>query len=233
MKKTNVLWVSYFLIIAFFLIGILAGNKAVTVMAESKPIYRSTIIVLDAGHGDPDGGAISCTGKLESTFNLEITRRLDALFHLLGYETRMVRNSDASVYTQGQTIAQKKISDLRERVRIVTETENALLLSIHQNNYPDSRYSGAQVFFAPEGESQTLARELQSAFVTNLNPGSNRKCKAAKGIYLMEHIQCPGILIECGFLSNPAEEAKLRTADYQKQLVCVIVATVSTYLSNT
>ena len=233
MKKTNVLWVSYFLIIALFLIGILAGNKAVTVMAESRPILRSATIVLDAGHGDPDGGATSCTGKPESTFNLEIIRRLEALFHLLGYETRMVRNSEASVYTQGQTIAQKKISDLRERVRIVTETENALLLSIHQNNFPDSRYSGAQVFYGNNGKSQQLAEQLQTNFVSCLNPGSNRKCKEANGIYLMDHISSPGVLVECGFLSNPAEEAKLRTPAYQQQIACVIAATVSTYLSNT
>lgn len=232
MKKYGI-YLSYCLVILGFLLSVFAGNRAVTVMSETGPIPRKVTLVLDAGHGDPDGGATSCTGKLESEFNLEITRRLEDLFHLLGYETKMLRATESSVYTKGETIAQKKVSDLRQRVQTVNETENGLLLSIHQNNFTDSRYSGAQVFYAPEENSQALARELQSAFVAHLNPGSNRKSKAASGIYLMEHIRCPGILIECGFLSNPAEEAKLRTTEYQKQLVCVIAVTVSTFLSNT
>lgn len=233
MKKPKFLPYFYGIVPLFFLFTLFAGNHAVTAMVESAPILRYHTIILDAGHGDPDGGATSCTGKLESEFNLEITLRLEDLFHLLGYETRMLRSTESSVYTKGETIAQKKISDLRQRVRIVNQTENGLLLSIHQNNFTDSRYFGAQVFYAPEENSQALARELQSAFVTHLNPGSNRKSKAAKGIYLMEHIQCPGVLIECGFLSNPAEEEKLRSPEYQRQLACVIAATVSTFLSNT
>ena len=80
---------------------------------------------------------------------------------------------------------------------------------------------------------EELARQLQSALVASLNPGSNRKCKQSSGVYLMEHIQCTGVLIECGFLSNPQEEAKLRSSDYQKKLCCVIAATIDQYLSNT
>ena len=233
MKKGIFLSLFYFVVTTLFLAGIFGGSRVVTTMVESAPIQREHILILDAGHGDPDGGATSCTGKLESEFNLEITLRLQDLLHLLGYETRMIRATGSSVYTKGDSIAQKKVSDLKERVRIVNETENALLLSIHQNNFTDSRYSGAQVFYAAQEDSQTLARQLQSAFLAHLNPGSNRKSKSAKGIYLMEHIQCPGILIECGFLSNPVEEAKLRTPEYQQQLACVIAATVSTFLSNT
>ena len=233
MKKPMILLISYCFVIFAFLALLHGGNRAVTVMTENRPIQRKACIILDAGHGDPDGGATSCTGKLESEFNLEITRILDDLFHLMGYETKMIRTNESSVYTEGDTIARKKISDLRQRVRMVNETENGLLLSIHQNNFTDSRYSGAQVFYAAEGESQILARALQNAFTSSINPGSNRRSKPASGIYLMEHIQCTGILIECGFLSNPAEEAKLRTPEYQKQLACVIAATVSTFLSNT
>ena len=141
--------------------------------------------------------------------------------------------SDTSIYTKGETIAQKKISDLKERVRIVNKTENALLLSIHQNNFTDSRYSGAQVFYAGTEGSAQLAKLLQERLVSTLNPGSSRKCKKSDGVYLMEHIDCTGVLIECGFLSNAEEEAKLSCATYQKKLCCVIAATVSQYLSNT
>ena len=122
---------------------------------------------------------------------------------------------------------------MKQRVRIANETEHALLLSIHQNNFPDSRYSGAQVFYAGTEGSEALAKQLQDAFTSTINPGSHRKSKKSTGVYLMENIQCTGVLIECGFLSNAAEEAQLRNPEYQKRLCCVIAATVSEYLSNT
>lgn len=232
MKKLWPFVAFYTLVIGLSLAGTLLGDRAVTIFVESQPVERLHSIVIDPGHGGEDGGAISCTGVLESQFNLEIAMRLNDLFHLLGYETRMIRTTDTSVYTSGTTIAQKKLSDLKARVRMVNDTENGLLVSIHQNTFSDSRYSGAQVFYAPTTDSQTLAGELQSAFVSTLNPGSNRKCKAASGIYLMEGIDCTGILVECGFLSNPEEEARLRDPFYQKKLCCVIGAVVSRYLAN-
>ena len=112
----------------------------------------------------------------------------------------------------------------------VNETPEALLVSIHQNHFPDSRYSGAQVFYKPNNESAELATRLQTAFVQAINYGSNRKSKKADGIYLMEKVQLPAILVECGFLSNYQEEAKLRDDQYQKQVAAVIAATCSTFL---
>ena len=223
----------YCLTIGGLLLAVIWGSRAITVISENMSVERQHCIIIDAGHGGEDGGATSCTGKLESSFNLEISLRLNDLLHLLGYDTAMIRTSDVSIYTKGETIAQKKVSDLKERVRIANETENALLVSIHQNTYPESRYSGAQVFYAGTAGSQQLAKELQSAFTATVNQKSNRKSKKADGIYLMEHISCTGILVECGFLSNPEEEARLRSMEYQKKICCVIVSSVSTYLSNT
>lgn len=223
------LTVIYFLTVLVFLTSIVCGNRAVTVISENLPIERGICFIIDPGHGGEDGGATSCTGKLESAYNLEIALRLNDLMHFLGYKTIMIRTSDISVYTKGETIAQKKVSDLKERVRICNDTENALLLSIHQNNFSDSRYSGAQVFHAATDGSAVLAKTLQSELIRTLNPESHRQVKKADGIYLMEQIQCPGVLIECGFLSNPEEEAKLRSQEYQKQLCCVIAATVVSY----
>ena len=144
----------------------------------------------------------------------------------------MIRTRDESVYKEGNSIAAKKVSDLKERVRIVNETEDAILISIHQNTFSDSRYHGAQVFYGPKGESKTLAEEMQHAFCKTINPGSNRKIKKADGIYLMQHIDCTGILVECGFLSNPQEEALLRSKDYQQKLVCVIGGALSQFLTD-
>lgn len=227
-------WVmGYFAIIALTLLAAHWCSRAVTVFVENAPIDRGHTIVIDPGHGGVDGGATSCTGRLESGFNLEICLRLNDLLRFLGFDTRMIRTEDISVYTKGETIAQKKVSDLKERVRMVEDTPNAMLLSVHQNNFPDGRYFGAQVFYADTNGSALLAKQLQSAFIRTLNPGSNRQEKKSDGIYLMEHIRCPGILIECGFLSNPEEEAKLRSVEYQQKLCCVIASTVSQYLSNT
>jgi len=232
--KNQKFWIPVCLLtVAVVLILSHFGSKAVTAIAQNTPPEREQRIIIDAGHGGEDGGATSCAGILESTYNLEIALRLNDLFRLMGYDTRMIRTADVSVYTKGGTISQKKVSDLKERVRLCNETENGILISIHQNIFPDSQYSGAQVFFANTDGSKVLASQMQAALVGTLNPGSRRQCKKSDGIYLMEHITCPGILIECGFLSNPQEEAKLRTKDYQQQLCCVIVSTMESFLSNT
>ena len=207
-------------------------SKAVTTFSDNKAPEREHCIVIDPGHGGEDGGAISRSGLPESTYNLEISQKLQDLLNLLGHQTKMIRTSDISVYTKEETLAQKKASDLKERVKLANETPGAILLSIHQNHYPDDRYSGAQVFYAKTNGSQQLAAQLQKAFVSTLNLGSHRQEKKSSGIYLMEHIQCPGVLIECGFLSNPVEDTKLKDPVYQNNLCSVIAATVCQYLSN-
>jgi len=219
----------YLLVFAVFIALPLAGNKAITTLAENPAIRH--VIIVDAGHGGVDGGAVSCTGTYESKLNLEIAKKLEDLFHLLGIRTIMTRDTDRSVYTEGETIAAKKVSDIKERVRIVNTTPNAVLLSIHQNNFHDPRYSGTQVFYNGQANSKDLAERLQTSFRDNLNASNKRQIKKASGVYLMDHINSMGILIECGFLSNPGEEAMLRDSSYQNKLCCIIAATVSQYLN--
>lgn len=222
----------YLVVLLVFLLIVQLGSRAVTVMTEKSPIEGRNCIIIDAGHGGIDGGATSCSGVLESQINLQISLKLNDLLRFLGYETKMIRTTDTSVYTEGNTIASQKVSDLKNRVKMVNETENALLLSIHQNTFSDGRYSGAQVFYAKDNVSKTLAGKMQSAFIQTLNPGSNRKCKASDGIYLLQHIEAPGILIECGFLTNAEEDAKLNDEGYQKKIACVIASTLSEFLKN-
>lgn len=230
--RVGVLALIYLLIVSAFLAMTFLLSTATTAMVHMLPLEREHRIVIDAGHGGEDGGATSCTGILESTFNLEIALRLQDLFHLLGWDTKMIRTSDVSVYTQGKSLSEKKASDLKNRVNTVNETEDAVLISIHQNTFSDGRYAGAQVFYGPEGDGQKLAEALQGAFCGGINQGSNRKAKKADGIYLMQHINCTGVLVECGFLSNPQEEALLRQGDYQKKLCCVIAATTTNFLDH-
>ena len=231
MRREN--WIGllpFYLLVVVLLLGATQfGSDAVTAISNAQPLKSNHTIIIDAGHGGVDGGATSCTGVLESQLNLEISLRLEDLLHLLGYRTLMIRKENISVYTEGETIAQKKISDLKERVRIVNSTENAVLISIHQNTFSDNRYGGAQVFYANTEQSRELAQILQNSLVTTINSGSNRQCKKATGVYLMNQIENTGILIECGFLSNPTEEALLRSSTYQIKLCCVIASAISNF----
>ena len=219
----------YLLIFALFLVIPFAGNHVITVLSDTNHIRN--YVVLDAGHGGMDGGSVSCTGIFESRINLDITLKLNDLMHLLGIHTIMIRSDDRSVHTEGSTIAAKKISDIRNRVNTANTTPNALLISIHQNSYPEKKYSGAQVFYSTTSGSKEIAEQLQTAFRDNLNPKNNRQSKKASDIYLMEHINCTGILVECGFLSNPQEESMLIDSAYQKKICTVIATTVSKYLN--
>lgn len=216
-------------VLSLLLASAFVTNKAINVYSENKQFRKRTCVIIDAGHGGVDGGAVSCTGAEESQINLEIALRLNDLMHLLGINTYMIRTEDVSIYTNGNSIAAKKVSDLKERVRIINQTPNAILISVHQNYFQDSRYSGSQVFYYQDA---TLARQLQTALVQTMKPESKRKAKKADCIYLMQNINCPAALIECGFLSNPVEEAQLRDPEYQKKLCCVIGSVVSCYIYN-
>lgn len=224
-KKYGIFYVFVFAAALFcaMLLSQLGSSVAVSSAAESTPV-----IVIDAGHGGEDGGAISVSGIQESGINLEISLRLNDLLHFLGAQTRMIRTEDVSVYTEGDTIAQKKVSDIKNRVSIVQNTPNAVLISIHQNHFSEEKYRGAQVFYAVGSEA--LAERLQSALIAQVNPDNHRECKPARDIYLMEHVSCPAALVECGFLSNYKEEQLLRDATYQKKLAAAIAGSLLTYL---
>ncbi|MBS6366627.1 MAG: N-acetylmuramoyl-L-alanine amidase [Clostridiales bacterium] len=213
---------------AVMAIAIFIVQQAVPVTADSAPVQ----IILDAGHGGEDGGASTASGVPESQINLEVALRMEDLFALVGQPVQMVRREDVSIYSAGaQTLSQKKVSDLKNRVEMINDTQNALLISIHQNTYTDSKYHGAQVFYAATADSEALGTHLQAQLAAFLDPANLRKAKeASKSIYLMQNIQCTGVLVECGFLSNPQEAAKLQEESYQKQLSAVLVGGVAAYL---
>lgn len=180
--------------------------------------------MIDAGHGGEDGGAVSSDGVVESDINLAISADLSVLLSFLGEQTVMTRKEDISIYSAGaETLHEKKVSDLKNRVALVNETPHAVLVSIHQNSMPNAKsVHGAQVFYREGGEE--LAKSVQGA----LNQTLNDKEKAAKSIpdtiYLMKNVTCPAILVECGFLSNAEETRKLQTSEHQKSLTITIAA---------
>lgn len=218
-----------YLYVAAFFLGISALLRhSVETAGLAEPFLSRQVIVIDAGHGGEDGGTTGVSGTAEDELNLQIALRLERMLTLMGCPTEMTRRDVGSLATQGETIRARKQSDLQNRVEMANRYPGAILISIHQNHFPDPQYHGAQVFHT--ADAQTLAESMQTALVESLSPGSRRRAKQAQGIYLMEHITCPGLLVECGFLSNPAEEQKLQSPDYQKKLAAVMAAVLARYL---
>jgi N-acetylmuramoyl-L-alanine amidase len=209
-----------------------AGAAAALTFRSGQPEYRPVSapphsgfnVIIDAGHGGPDGGAVSRTGFLESHINLAIALRLEMLYNLYGYAPVMTRRTDISIHdSTAETIRQKKMSDLRNRVDLVNKTENALLISIHQNTFSNGRYYGAQCFYGKHPDSEALAAVIQNGLIAHIDPDNKRDIKPIPGsVYLFSHINSPSVLIECGFLSNDAEANKLINGTYQTKLAASI-----------
>lgn len=201
-------------------------NGLMKPVMEPAVIRRTGPLVLDAGHGGEDGGAVSITGVPESRINLAIVLKLRDVLGLYGVDPILLREEDISLHDDSAgTLREKKRSDLKNRVAAVEEVEGATLLSIHQNTYPGSRYHGAHVFYAPTDGSRALAEHFQNSIKTALQPENERAVKQIPDtVYIMNHVTCPAVLIECGFLTNPEEESLLRDEDYQRKLAAVIAA---------
>ena len=201
-------------------------NGMMEPVMELETLQRTGPLVLDAGHGGEDGGAVSITGAPESQINLAIVLKLRDVLGLYGVDPILLREEDISLHDDNaNTLREKKRSDLKNRVTVVENVEGGTLLSIHQNTYPGSQYHGTHVFYAPTEGSQSLAEHFQNSINTALQPDNERAVKQIPDtVYIMNHITCPAILIECGFLTNPEEEALLRDEDYQRKLSAVIAA---------
>ncbi|MBD5133013.1 MAG: N-acetylmuramoyl-L-alanine amidase [Clostridiales bacterium] len=176
-------------------------------------------LILDAGHGGEDGGASTAAGEKESDINLAIVRKTQALMVFLGVEPMLTRETDISLHSGGaETLRQKKVSDLKNRAALIEASPNAILISVHQNHFTDPRYGGAQVFFCGGDMNRQWGEYTQEVLRQVLDPGNDRKAKPMpSGIYLFDHISCPAILVECGFLSNGEEAALLLTDTYQRK----------------
>lgn len=184
-------------------------------------------VVIDPGHGGEDGGAVSPGGVAESQINLAVSLRVSDLLRFAGLRTRLTRMEDVTICDQGlDTMRQRKTSDLKNRVKLVEETENAILLSIHQNSLPSSPVThGAQVFWNRQEGAEALAESIQDALNTAVNAGNGKHPRQIPdSIYLMKHITEPGILVECGFLSNIQETERLQDPAYQLRLAAAVTA---------
>ena len=208
--------------------AVLWRGAAVTVFHEDTLQPPLPVVVIDAGHGGEDGGAVAEDGTVESQLNLAIAQKLREIFFLAGIDTVMTRESDISIHSEdAATLREKKVSDIRNRVELINSVENAILISIHQNSLPNAKsVHGAQVFYNATEEGAQLAGAVQSNLNAVINSGENQKQEKQidSSIYLMRNITCPGVLVECGFLSNAAETQLLRENTYQNKLALTIAA---------
>lgn len=201
------------------------GSAAALASVQPQPIGR--IVVVDAGHGGEDGGAVAGDGTVESGLNLEIAVRLNALLRLMGQNTVMTRTEDVSIYSDGaQTLHQKKVSDLENRAALVNGLADAVLISIHQNSLPSSpKTRGAQVFYNGVGYAPELAAAAQERLNQAVNGEKEKTAKRiSDSIYLTRHAQAPAVIVECGFLSNDGDTARLKEPEYQLHLAAAIAA---------
>ena len=191
-------------------------------VVSPEPVTAQTVLVIDAGHG----GAVSASGVPESNINLAIAQKTQLLLAFVGQVTIMTREGEEAIYSpDAQTLREKKVSDLSNRVKLVNETAGSILLSIHQNSLPGSKVRGAQVFYNAVEPAQQMAVSVQQALNSAVNHGSGKNAKQMDdSIYLMKNICSPGILVECGFLSSPAEAELLQTDDHQRRLSAAIVS---------
>ena len=207
----------------------LHGLRAQAAVAGEAAIPR--IIVLDAGHGGADGGASGPDGTRECDLNLAITLKTDAVLGLLGEQTLLLRSTDTDLSSSdAKSISQKKVSDIRRRVELTNSQPGAILVSIHCNTYSQEKYHGAQVFYT--GGAKEFGETMQLALKNGVDPTNARMAKAVSpDVYLMNHIKVPGILVECGFLTNQEELTNLKDPDYQTRLAVTIAVTAANQAS--
>lgn len=205
-------------------------QKAVSTMTAPKK--DTPVIVLDAGHGGMDGGCTSVNDVPEKGINLNILLHLRDLLRMEGYTVAVTRDSDRSIHDDGvEGIANQKSSDMDNRLALFNQYENAICISIHQNQFTDPVYSGAQMFYSDniKGSAQ-LAQTMQETFAAILQPENARETKlCGKELYLCYFSENPTIMAECGFLSNPEEAALLETEEYQQQVAFTLFAGINSY----
>lgn len=212
----------------------LASISVAVFHMDEKPVFSqkaTKCIVIDAGHGFPDGGAIGMNGTIESTLNLKIALNVEKLLQDRGYRVIMTRRNDDSLSDSGKNVSEKKRNDMKKRLEIINSSEADIFVSIHMNKYGDSRYRGAQVIYSSNYvQSEALASAIQKELCSlSENKSKRTHLEAPKSIYLLKNACIPAVIAECGFLSNFEEEQLLITEDYQKKIAKAIVLGIENY----
>ena len=232
-KLYNVIFfILMFLAVAIAVLFILFGKSTNLSSAFSSGKTDKPVLVIDAGHGGEDGGAVSLSGIYESELNLDIALRMAALSGLTGIKYTLTRDSnDISYPDSAKTVSSRKKYDQRKRVELINDTSNAVLISVHQNFYPHKSPHGPQSFYAKNVGSDSLAELIQSSMNSYLCPSNRRiAMPVAKNIFMYKNVTCPAVLVECGFISNPEESKLLETETYRLKIAAVLTCAYLQYL---
>lgn len=201
----------------------------------AAPVTEKPTIVLDAGHGGLDSGAVGVTGVLEKDINLSIVLTLRDMLEMSGFNVVLTRDEDISIYDPGiQGIRNQKLNDMDNRLKIIQSYPDSIFLCIHQNNYTSPDSCGAQMFYNNNNTTnRTFAQIMQNRF-KQIQPYNEREIKlSGEELFLLKSNKNPSLMIECGFLSNPEEEANLSTWEYQQKVAFTIYGGVLEYIDAT
>lgn len=210
----------------------MANSSADGVM--TKPVLKQTVII-DAGHGGDDGGAIGIDGTVEKDINLDIALKLEKLLKFYGFDVIMTRTEDIMTCDDGlDSLRKRKVSDIHNRFDVLEKNPDAVFISIHQNKFEDNSQHGTQVFYSGNNdESKLLAESIQNSIVSVLQPDNSRVVKkSGSGIYLLYHAKLPAVLVECGFISNPTEVKRLNDEKYRMKIAILSADGLIKYLMN-
>lgn len=234
LAKKNTIIFSILSLLSFVLI--VALITFVSPMAHKENL--TPLVIIDPGHGGEDGGAVGHDGIVEKNINLKISLALRDALKLLGYETIMTREKDKAIYDESAiNLRQKKRSDLKNRLSIINKNSNkdSIFISIHQNKFPNEKYSGTQLFFSKNNpKSENLAVYIRENITSKLQPKNEREIKEATSkIFLLNNSKIPSVTIECGFLSNKEESQKLNDENYQKKLALCTLFGIDRFFRDT
>lgn len=221
-----------FIIIACFVTLAVCARLTEHALPTSSEPSDKPVIVLDAGHGGLDSGAVGKAGTLEKDVNLSVVLTLRDMFRMSGFEVVLTRDKDISIYDDGIVgIRNQKLNDMDNRLKIIQSYPDSIFLCVHQNNYTDPQYFGGQMFYNNNHpDNRTLAQIMQNRFAI-LQEGNDREIKlSGDELFLLKTNKNPSLMIECGFLSNPEEEQKLSTWEYQQKVAFTIYSGVMEYL---
>ena len=216
-------------LLAMVVMAVKYGSIRVTGSGDAY-IKETPVVVVDAGHGGTDPGKVGVDGSLEKDINLAVAERLKTYLEQDDVKVIMTRETDTGLYSE--TDSRKKMADMKKRCEIIEESGADLVVSIHQNSYHEESVSGGQVFYYRDSsKGKALAEILQDRFDYVLGDQNRRLPKANANYYLLLHVKCPIVIVECGFLSNAAEAEKLCTETYQDRVAWSIHKGILQYLN--
>ena len=233
-KQNNLLTIALATILICFaaILTINLNSSKLTMASNDEGGESNTkIILIDPGHGGIDGGASAADGTVEKNINLNIALELEKLLKENGFKVFLTRDEDRGLYSDSGSVKEKKIQDLNERCKLKKDTNCDLFISIHLNKFSDASCKGAQVWYSKNSESEEIANIIQSNLVADLDSSNHRKPKFAKDMYkvLRTNDDMPGVIVECGFLSNNEDLSNLKNESYQKKVAESLNKSIKNY----